>query len=391
MINVGFFGKEKFIDRQRCCGCYSCEQVCPKQCIEMMEDSEGFSYPIVDNTKCIQCGICINNCPLINNHNEISKNFINSFIGFTTDEQIRMKSSSGGIFFQLAKFIIDNGGVVFGATFDDNWNVNHICVTKIEDLNSIMGSKYVQSNISDTFIECKKYLENNVLVLFSGVACQIESLKIFLKKEYSNLISVDVLCHGVPSPKVWRMYLNYLKYNNNNKTINKIEFRNKAFGWSNFSMLVSFADSSNVVEQHDYNLYFKYFLQNIGLRPSCYNCHFKSIFRSSDISLGDAWGINNYNKSYNDEKGVSVILVHTKKGMNILNDISSCLNLKEYFVDIILPPMSDSRKSVSINKKRNRFFMTLNKKKKFESVIKYIKPSSFHKFLSKIKHIVIRK
>ncbi len=389
MKNVGFLGNETFKDKQRCCGCSSCKQLCPKHCIEMVYDSEGFFYPVVDNTKCIKCGICIKNCPLINNHNEINKSFINSYIGLYKNERIRINSSSGGIFYPLAKHVIERGGVVFGAAFDDNWNVHHVCVTKIEELKKIMGSKYVQSNIGDTFIECKKYLDKNVLVLFSGVACQIEALKIFLKKDYDNLISVDVLCHGVPSPKVWQMYLSYIRRNNNDKSITTIEFRNKTLGWSDYGMSIEFDDNSIFFEKHYNNLYSKYFLQNIGLRPSCHNCHFKSLSRSSDITLGDAWGIDNYNKSFNDEKGTSVILIHTNKGMNILNDISDYLNLKEYPVDTILPPMSDSRKSVSINKKRNNFFKTLNKKNNFESIIKHLKQPLIYKILRKIKHIFI--
>ena len=355
----------------------------------LVYDSEGFSYPVVDNTKCIKCGICIKNCPLINNHNEINKSFMNSYIGLYKDERIRIKSSSGGIFYPLAKYVIEHGGVVFGAAFDDNWNVHHVCVTKIEELKKIMGSKYVQSSIGDTFIECKKYLDKNVLVLFSGVACQIEALKIFLKNDYDNLISVDVLCHGVPSPEVWQMYLSYIRRNNNNKSITKIDFRNKTLGWSDYGMSIEFDDNSIFFEKYYNNLYSKYFLQNIGLRPSCHNCHFKSLSRSSDITLGDAWGINNYNKSFNDEKGTSVILIHTNKGMNILNDISDYLNLKKYPVDTILPPMSDSRKSVSINKKRSKFFKTLNKKNNFESIIKHLKQPLIYKILRKIKHIFI--
>ena len=189
-----------------CCGCNACVQRCPKQCISMHEDEEGFLYPRVDKTICIECGLCEKVCPVIN-QNEPRKP-LKVYAAYNKDEKIRRESSSGGVFTAIAEQVIDEGGIVFGACFDENWEVKHDYTETKEGLKAFRGSKYVQSRIKDNYQKAEHYLKEGRKVLFSGTPCQIAGLKKYLCKEYENLLTVDFICHGVPSPKVWRMYLN---------------------------------------------------------------------------------------------------------------------------------------------------------------------------------------
>ena len=193
---------------QQCCGCSSCEQKCPQKCIRMIEDEQGFLYPYVNEKECIKCGLCKKVCPMINPcklHDPIA-----SYAAWHDDEQIRNTSSSGGVFTALAERIIDVGGVVFGARFNDDWEVIHDYTETIYGLKAFRGSKYVQSKIGDSYIKAESFLKQNRKVLFTGTPCQIAGLKSYLHKDYNNLLSVEVICHGAPSPLVWRDYIRYI-------------------------------------------------------------------------------------------------------------------------------------------------------------------------------------
>lgn len=195
------------IEKNNCCGCSACEQKCPKKCITMMEDEEGFFYPHVNKVKCIECGLCEKVCPVINVGENEQK--ITAYAAYVNDKNVRMKSSSGGMFTLFAQKILNENGVVFGAAFDQNFMVHHIYIESEENLSKQQGSKYLQSRIENTYRETEQYLNSGRKVLFTGTACQIAGLKQFLMKEYDNLYTVDVLCHGVPSSKLWKHYLEY--------------------------------------------------------------------------------------------------------------------------------------------------------------------------------------
>ena len=193
-------------DKKKCCGCSACVQRCPKQCINFREDNEGFRYPYIDTDKCINCGLCEKVCPIINQYNEKVPTKV--YAAINTNEKIRMQSSSGGIFTYIATKVIEEKGVVFGARFDKNWEVKHDFTENIEGLSAFRGSKYMQSRIEDNYLKVEKFLKDGRKVLFSGTPCQIAGLKRYLKKNYENLLTIDIICHGVPSPKIWRLYLN---------------------------------------------------------------------------------------------------------------------------------------------------------------------------------------
>ena len=250
----------EILHKEDCCGCEACRQCCPHKCISMKKDEEGFLYPIIDKTKCVECGLCERVCPVLNPYDEHLPISISAFTH--SDESIRMNSSSGGFFTKIAAAIIEQGGVVFGACFDDEWRVVHTYIDKTEELSLLQGSKYVQSSIGDLYINAKRFLQDGVPVLFTGTSCQIAGLKRFLRKDYDLLYTMDVICHGVPSPLVWKDYLHSILSVSN---IESVSFRNKSTGWKNFSFAIRGKDNSMFVEPFTQNLFMKGFLNNFFL------------------------------------------------------------------------------------------------------------------------------
>lgn len=309
----------KIKDSENCCGCSACSIRCPKQCITMQEDNEGFLYPIVNEIACVDCGLCEKVCHEL--HPYSKKDPIYVYAAVNKDEQIRFSSSSGGIFFLLAKEIIEKGGVVFGARFDEKWQVRISYTEVIDDLKYFIGSKYVQSQIKDSYKEAEAYLRTGRDVLFAGTPCQIAGLKHFLRKDYENLVTVDFACHGVPSPKVWALYLNEIQKEAVH-AIRSIEFRCERNGWKRFNSTLLYDAHSNEVSITSLpteNQYMKAFISNLTLRPSCFKCQAKEGRSHSDITLGDYWGIRKEHKGMDDGKGTSFVFINTLKGERLVN------------------------------------------------------------------------
>lgn len=332
MINI--------VHKYDCCGCNACVQRCPKHCISMQEDDEGFIYPVVDKSACINCGLCEKVCPVIN-QNE-AREPLNCYAAINPDEQIRLKSSSGGIFTSLAEYIIDNGGVVFGAMWDDNWDVIHSYTENKHDLVLFRGSKYLQSSIGDTYKQAEQFLKAGRKVLFSGTPCQIAGLKKFLVKEYDNLLTVDIICHGVPSRSVFHSYLKEeikeIIFNHNGKKVSgdlsekckikSINFRDKQKGWKLFSLTICFTYTSlegkEVSINHSSTLhedpFMTGFLNNYFLRPSCHECPVRKLKSNADITIGDYWGYDGNLAIEDDDKGISAVIVGSPNGENALKE-----------------------------------------------------------------------
>lgn len=306
-----------------CCGCYSCMNVCPMCCISMNTDAEGFWYPQVDEEHCIQCNLCEQVCPIKSQTKEPDNVSPKAYVAINTNDYVRLHSSSGGIFSLLAKKILEDSGVVFGAAMTKDWReTEHIIVKDQDELWLLQGSKYIQSKIGDTYKQAKQELDGGSRLMFVGTPCQIEGLRSFLHKEYDSLLCVDFACHGVPSPKVWEKYVSYREKCARAST-EYVSFRNKDLGWRSYSLFFRFSNRKQYRKLHEDDCFMRLYLSNICLRPSCYSCHFKKRNRLSDITLADCWGVERLQPSLDDDQGVSLILVHSEKGEKAFAEIAT--------------------------------------------------------------------
>lgn len=393
----------QIIDKSQCCGCNACVQICPKQCIRMQEDCEGFLYPLVNDDMCVDCKLCEKVCPIINQNEP--RRPLKVYAAMHPDEDIRLNSSSGGIFTLLAEQIIDEGGVVFGARFDEYWEVKHDYTETKEGLAVFRGSKYVQSRIGNTYQQAENFLKQGRKVMFTGTPCQIAGLKRFLRKEYENLLAVDFVCHGVPSPKVWRMYLDETLARQGigkntvlshailrQKFIRSIDFRSKLTGWKKYSFALTLTEASADGEENSVllssvfteNPFMRAFLADYILRPSCYACPSKSGKSNSDITIGDLWGVDRFNPSIDDDKGLSLVMLHNDKASAIL---AKC-NLED--VDYLSAFNSNPsiERSVSIPVNRTYFWHLLHKGKSVGDILEMCHSS---KAVARLRRFVYRK
>ena len=305
-------------DKHQCCGCGACVQRCPKQCISMKEDHEGFLYPVADESVCIDCELCDKSCPIQNKAEAIEPQRV--LAAKNKNEADRLQSSSGGVFIALAQDVIERGGVVFGAVWDDKWEVKITYAETMEGVYPMMGSKYLQARTERAYAEAERFLKAGREVLFTGAPCQIAGLHCFLRKEYENLLTVDFLCHGAPSPGVWRRYLKELMRGNTvsqspnyMSPIEDIKFRDKRLGWGKYSFTV-LKKPAPLSCPFNEDAFMRGFLANIYLRPSCYGCASKNGVSHSDLTIGDFWGINRIMPDFDDDKGVSVVMINTIGG-----------------------------------------------------------------------------
>ncbi len=346
-------------DKSKCCGCTACKSICPQNAIEMKEDEEGFLYPSINMDKCVNCGLCKKVCPVLNKVKEQKKEQ-KAYVVNNKDEDIRSQSTSGGAFTAIAEYVIEKDGVVFGATFDKDFNVEHTYVTTKDDLRKFRGSKYVQSNLKNTFQEVKEFLNKGKLVCFSGTPCQIEGLKKFLGRDYENLITVDIVCHAVPSPLVWRKYLNYEKNKNKLNNIKDIYFRDKSKYGYKYSMMTLKADNKIYSQGVETDPYLRAFFGDLSDRPSCYNCAFKKQYRESDLTIWDCFTVENFDKRLDDDKGTTRILIHSKKGIQLFETIKENFMLLEIQPSDIVNGVNEMYNSVTKNIKREEFFIDIN-------------------------------
>lgn len=318
--------------KKKCIGCTACESVCPKKCIKMKKDCYGFAYPeISQQISCAECGACEKVCPVLKD--VAIKNVLPEvYAALSLDEKVRMESSSGGIFTELARRIIYQNGVVYGAAYNECFEVYHYCVDGKEDLHKIRGAKYAESNLGNSFIDILERLQQGQLVLFSGTPCQVAGLKSFVKKDFANLFCIDFVCHGIPSPMAWKSYVEYrAKEDTDGEFPYHINMRSKNTGWSKYQYSNVFEYKSG--KQHSVlssqSLFMKLFVENYISRPSCEECKFKGYNRISDITLGDFWGIWDIEPEMDDNKGTSVVLVHSDKGRLLWKEIDSQIRCKE--------------------------------------------------------------
>ena len=325
--------KKHFLDRKDCCGCAACAQVCPRHCIGMSSDAEGFLYPVIDAEQCVDCHLCEKVCPVLHPSDERLPLKVYGAVSHDREEQ--EQSSSGGVFSVLAHEVLRTGGVVFGARYDDQWQVKLDYVTTEGQLSLLRGSKYVQARVDNAYIDALRFLKEGRNVLFSGTPCQIAGLRHFLRDKYDNLLTVDVACHGVPSPKVWSDYL---------ESATRLANRKK---------------TGTLVSAHDRNPYMRAFLDNLILRPSCYHCKMKGGRSGSDITIADFWGVQQLYPSIYDDRGTSLILVNSSCGLEAFQRLP--LRRQEVTYDAVLRDNPAIIQSYTRNPKRDYFFAELQK------------------------------
>lgn len=347
----------KLTDTAICTGCAACKQVCSAGAVSMQEDKEGFLFPNINEKLCVSCKKCMAVCPVLNSTEEIQPKAV--YAARAKDETVCFSSSSGGAFGTLAKAITDRGGVVFGAGFDENHQVVHMAAESLSDVAPLRGSKYVQSDVKDTYKEVKSYLAHGRQVMFAGTPCQCAGLVGFLGKKYDNLLLVDFVCHGVPSPG---LFDNYLEYMGGKDSISKVRFRDKTTDKKNghcISIEYKSGEIYRVVSVKD--PFMLAFLQNISLRKSCYNCSFKNFKSGSDITIGDFWGIDKTDSVVSSKDGVSLVAVNTEKGKIFFDCICDVVEYDRRTLEEALKDNPSIKSSTRHNPLRDKYLKDMHK------------------------------
>lgn len=376
-------------EKNMCCGCTACLSICPQKCISMVSDEEGFLYPSVDKDLCVECGACEKVCPIQNPIQETPAEQ-KACILRSRDISIRKNGAAGGFFYSLGCQVIKNGGVVWGVILDDAFHAMHMSTSSEGDLAKYAGSKYMQSVVGvNTFRSIKADLNNGRQVLFSGTPCQVEGLLSFLNKDYENLITVDMVCHSVPSPMIFDKYLQYISKKYNEKIVN-VRFRDKKYGYSFPTMKIIGNKRGEFYNRGmESDPWLRAYFSNICDRPSCYNCHFRKRFRRSDFTIWDCNTVAKDAPSFNDGLGATKVLIHTKKGRQILNSIQESYDIIETRPDQIINRNSAMFVSIPKNNNREKFFTDANNMDGY-SLIKTWFPITWKHNLKHAARVVLR-
>ena len=351
----------KLSNKNECTACSACKNICPKNAISFITDEKGFNYYSVNEKLCINCGLCEKVCPL-NNDNKLSVNKTTQcYAAWNKNNEVREKSSSGGVFSAVADYVLDNGGYVIGACLDEDNIVKHIIIENKDYLHKLRKAKYVQSDISDIFRGIKVLLNKGKYVLFSGTPCQVNGLNNYLLSKYDNLITIDFICHGVTNQNIFDLYIKSIETMYNSHLLS-FDFRDKSTGWENYSTVSVLKNGKICKKNKNDDEYMKGYLNySLFLRPSCTHCKFKGANRSSDITLGDFWGIKNVLSNNNVDNGVSALIINTKKGKSLFNCISGNIDYYKVKLDDIVINNPSYEVSTTMGKYSNYFFKNIDK------------------------------
>ena len=386
-------------DSSKCYGCRACEQICPQKAITMQPNEEGFLYPVLDETICIKCGLCSQICP-INTDFFDSDGVQRVYAAQYKQEASLMNSSSGGVFSAAADYVLNHGGAVAGCIFDENFTAVHKVSQNPDTIAKMRGSKYVQSDMGHTFLDIKKRLEDGQLVLFTGTPCQVDGLNRFLRKKYDNLYTLDLICHGVPSPALFSEYLKYAEQKKG--SITDIKFRNKKRnGWcSQGSISHSHAGKTKIRTTSPYNdsYYYYYYLQNNISRMCCYSCKYSTVHRVGDLTIGDYWNVNDVLPSLDISKGISVVLVNNGQGQKLIERIKDKLLLLETDLSSAVKgngnlskpcKLPESRKEIYQRIKEQGYAAITKQDCQYQHLIPFLRkhtPKAVKRFLKKVRH-----
>lgn len=378
----------KVENKALCSGCTACAHACPHSCIVMKRDQEGFLYPDADTDKCVDCGICEAVCPY--NSDMMMQNPIRTEAVCIKDSDERMQSSSGGIFSAMARHVIRSGGVVCGAVYDEKMRVIHICTDMLEDLSLLRGSKYLQSDLGNTFSEIAAYLKKGRMVLFTGTGCQVRGLLNYIgKRDRDGLVTVEIACSGVPSPLLWERYLSSGQCG---KDVSFVNFRDKSYGWHDYHVAYHDGNNKPHLVSHKRDEYLAAFYSSLSVRPSCYSCRFNGGSSGADLKIGDFWNVKNVLPDMDDNKGISSVIVYTRKGhelMQVLTDVlvSNTIRLE----DAARCNNGFGGKNIPVPKDRNLFFSNLKDASDIkEYILRFVGTPEKETFLRKLRKSLIR-
>lgn len=352
---------KEICEKTSCTGCTACAAVCPQDCISMQSDEQGFLRPVIRQADCVDCGLCRRSCPVSCRPSQRSEETA-AYAAINPQPQ-RARSASGGIFPLLAHCILKQGGTVYGAAYDADGQVRHISITQETELPLLQGAKYVQSDLGNTFRRMQAQLEAGTPVLFSGTPCQVSGLYAFLGRSYDTLFVIDLICHGVPSPKAWRSYLAWRMREDGQSALPvSVNQRSKCSGWSRYrySVELCYADGTQYVRPNAEDAYMEAFISNLSLRPSCSVCVSKGLARPSDITLGDYWGIWEQMPDMDDDGGTSVVLVHSAKGRQLLKQVRESLRLQKVDTLQAVQENSSAIASAPAHARRDEFLALLD-------------------------------
>lgn len=373
-------------NKKECTGCKACASACPKNAINMIEDEEGFLYPKIDKSKCINCNICKKICPI----NKEKENIIEpkAYFYITEKEKDLLEASSGGAFGDIINsFYEEENTIVYGCIFDKNFKAIHIGIEAKEDMYKFKKSKYVQSNLLNTFKEVKENLTKGKKILFSGTPCQISGLKSFLRKEYDNLLCVDIICHGVPSQKLLDYYIatEEKKFGSKLESLNfREKIKQKSGNYNSKNIKLTFKNKSKVIKSIKESSYMYGFQNRLFYRPSCYECNFCKINRTSDITIADCWGFETISNKYDFHKGISCIIINSSKGEKIFNKMNGIKD--ELPLEFVVNNNSCYTKPTTYNKNRTKFFNNLNVNNFEQKAFKLSHETIIKRIIKKIKY-----
>lgn len=379
-------------DKRNCTGCGACINACPRQIISMEEDFDGFIYPKIKLEECIDCHLCEKSCPMLKDKTEVSKNTVDYpqfYAGQLKSMDDLLEVSSGGAFWAFSQTVIEAGGIVYGVVQEDVDHIFHYRAESIDDIKRIRRSKYFQSDTCLSFRQAKEDLKNGSIVLFSGTGCQIAGLKGYLNKEYDNLITCDVVCHGVPSRKVWKAYRKE-KEEREGKRIIDLVFRDKSAGWSHNQYKITYEDGSIEKEASTQQLFHAGYLKGLFYRPSCGSCRFASLPRVADITLADYWKYEGRFRQLGSDLGVSLITVNSEKGSKLLQQSSKYLVYDKTERTLALSSCKHLDEHPSENPERANFFNLFHKVAYYAAAKKYITVGNKTNLLMRVARIIKR-
>ena len=346
----------KLAEENQCTGCSACASICPKQCIHMEPDAEGFLRPVIEKDSCVNCGVCQKVCPILSPLHLSPPAETTAYAAYNLDSYIRWQSTSGGVFSALCEWTMDRGGVVFGAVYNEDFTVRHCMIDRETELWRLRGAKYAQSDLADCFSQVKACLTHGQHVLFSGTPCQIAGLQKYLGKSWETLLLVDVVCHGVPAPAVWEHYIHYRGLQDaDGARPTAINLRSKESGWPGYSVQFDYKGYSRYLVKNFGDPYLRSFVGDLCLRPCCYNCQFKGISRISDFTLADYWGIERQFPELHDGKGTSLIMIHSIKAKRIWEELRPQFRCQEVDPERAIVENPSAIKSSVLPKNREAF------------------------------------